>query len=148
MEAQLSRARRKSGLLVFQGALSVRIISALGIVGFSILLFFSAGHEETWLLILGTCLVLGFCFAWPVSISLGPDGLRRHIWWRKAVFITWNEVTGIQKNKGGDIEVFGKLGQSISFTRFHIDPLRFETEVKKRAGLDRTLDPSLPPSIR
>jgi hypothetical protein len=148
MEARLSHAKHKSGLLVFPGVLAMRVISACGIAGFSIGIFLSVGHEETWVLALAAILALGWCFGWPTTISLGADGLRRHLWWRKDVFIPWTDVSGIQKNKGEDIEVFGKSGQSISFTRFHTDPLRFETEVKLRAKLDRTLDSAMPPSIR
>jgi hypothetical protein len=148
MEARLSHARRTGSLLVFPGVLAMRMMFACGIVGFSIGIFLSVGHEETWVLILGVVFVLGWCFSWPATISLGPDGLRRHLWWRKAVFIPWADVSGIQKNKGEDSEVFGRSGQSISFTRFHTDPFRFETEVKRRAKLDKTLDPSMPPSIR
>jgi hypothetical protein len=147
-EALLLRAKRNGEVLVFRGALSMRVLFACGIAGLSFGVYFSIGREEMWLLLLAATMVLGLCLAWPATISLGPDGLRRHLWWRRTTAIPWTEVTGIQKNQGEDIEVFGRNGQSISFTRYHIDPYRFEREVKWRAKLDRTLDPALPPSIR
>jgi hypothetical protein len=74
--------------------------------------------------------------------------VRRYLWLRRVVFIPWAEVTGIEKNNGGDIIVFGKMAQSITFTRFHTDPGRFEREVRSRSNLGQTSRADAVPTIR
>jgi hypothetical protein len=147
-EARLARATVKADAIFFRAALGVRILMGSGIVGFLILIRKSVGHEETWLLIAGSILVILMCFVWPATIVIENDALRRHLWWKRIMAIPWNEVSAIEKNKGGDLRVFGNNGQCITFTRYHVDPFRFEIEVKRRAGLDRTLDTGALPSIR
>jgi hypothetical protein len=44
--------------------------------------------------------------------------------------------------------VYSKDGESITFTRFHIDPARFVEEVLDRSNIQSVIDGSSPPSLR
>jgi hypothetical protein len=147
-EARLSRARSKGGLLVFSASIGVRLLFGVGVVGFATLTVLGIGHEEAWLLGASTAIVVCLCFAWPVTITLGPDGIAREAWWRSRLIIPWSAVTGIERASGGEIEVFGKQGQNITFTRFHIDPPRFQSEVMRRANLKDVIETSGPTTLR
>ncbi len=52
LEARLAHAKAKGSLLVFNGVLAIRTMFTCGIVGFTIGILLSIGHEETWLLAL------------------------------------------------------------------------------------------------
>jgi hypothetical protein len=93
-------------------------------------------------------IVVAACFAWPTTIAVGEAGVQRHVWWRPTLTIPWNEVSGIEKTAGNDIHVFGDHGQCVNFTRFHVDPVGFQSEVLRRAKLKRVIDASAPPSLR
>lgn len=58
------------------------------------------------------------------------------------------EVTSFEKRAGGEAEVYAQDGRSIVFSRFHVDPGRFEHEVLRRAGLNGPLDADSMPSLR
>jgi hypothetical protein len=147
-EARSTHARTKGMVIIFQVALAGRLLIGMGIVGFSVLILMSIGHEETWLLALGAGLVVSACFAWPATLIIVEDGITRRLWWRPTLAFPWKEVSGIEKNQGGDLEVFGKGGQTITFTRFHVAPFRFQEEVIRRAKLSGVIDSSAFPSIR
>jgi hypothetical protein len=146
-EARLTHAAAKDGALVFRAGMGMRVLLGVGILGFSVGTLASIGHEETWLLVASTGIVIALCVAWPATVVIAEDGVRRHVWWRRTAALPWKEVSGIERNAGGDIQVFGKSGQCITFTRFHIDPLRFQEEVKRRARLQNVIDASAPPSL-
>jgi len=148
VEAQLTHVRAKGNLLVFSAGLGIRLLFGVGIVGFSALTVSNIGREETWLLATMVIIVVAVCLAWPATITTGEIGIKRYVWWRPTVAILWNEVSGIEKNAGGDIQVFGNHGQCITFTRFHADPLGFQDEVMRRTGLRAVIDASAPPTIR
>ncbi len=148
LEAQLARTAIKGRNLIFRGGLGLRLLLAGCIVGVSVLISTSIGSDESWISIGLGCFVVAWCFAWPVTLVIGDDGLRRSVWWRRASVIPWKEVTGIERNIGGEIQVFGKDGKCITFTRFHVDPSRFQDEVMRRAGLREVLHASDLPSLR
>ena len=146
-EAKYSRAQRVEGTLVFQAARGVRMLLTIGIVGFAGGIIASVKREEPWILIAASALVVFFCANWPSTITIGPDGIRRQLWWRATLIIPWSEVSAIEKRKGGDFQVFGKGGDSIVFSRYHVDPNLFEAEVVRRSNLKGTTDASAPPSL-
>jgi hypothetical protein len=148
VEAKLTRAGVKGNRLIFRAGIGLRLLFGIGIIGFTVLTLSSIGHEEVWLLAMGAALVVVGCFAWPATFMIGDHGVQRTLWWRRPLMIPWNEVTGIERNAGGDTEVFGKSGQSITFTRFHADPARFVEEVRRRAKLDEVINAAAPPSLR
>ena len=147
-EARLSHATKKGDQLVFRAGVGARVLLALGIVGFSLGTLASIGREEPWLLALGAALAISCCFGWPVTIVMDDHSITRHIWWKPGISIPWNEVSGVERNAGADIQVFGNHGQCITFTRYHIDPIRFQDEVRRRAGLSNIRNASDPPTIR
>lgn len=148
MEARLTHSSAKGNLLIFRAGIGIRVLFGIGIIGFSTLTLSSIGHEEVWLLAIGAALVICGCFAWPATVMISEQGVQRSLWWRGALTIPWNDISGIERNAGGDTQVFGKSGQSITFTRFHVDPARFVEEVKRRAKLNHVIDASAPPSLR
>ena len=147
VEARLSHASSKLGVLVFRAVPAARLLFLIGIIGFSALTICSIGSEEVWLLAMGAAIVIGACFLWPVAITLDDNAIHASVWWRRSIVIPWDQVCGIESKAGGDIQVFAKYGQSITFTRFHIDPSRFQDEVKRRAGLSRIIRSSDPPRL-
>ena|SRR5690349_13901720 len=148
VEARLTHVRTKDNLLVFSAGLGIRLLLGAGIIGFSALTVSSIGREETWLLVTMAIIIVAVCFAWPATITIGEASIQRHVWWRPTLAIPWNEVSGIEKNAGDDIQVFGDHGQCITFTRFHVDPVGFQDEVMRRAKLKTVIDASAPPSLR
>jgi hypothetical protein len=146
-EARLSHATAKAGVLVFRAGLGLRVVYLIGIVGFSVGTLLNAGTEEVWVSALGAAFAISMCFAWPVTIAMDDNGIRRTIWWRRSMAIPWAQVSGIERGAAGDMQVFGNHGQSMTFSRFHIDPIRFQGEVMRRAGLRDVTNASDPPTL-
>jgi hypothetical protein len=147
-EARLSHAKAAHGAVVFRAALSVRLLFLIGIIGLTALTLASIGREESWLLATAAGFVILVCFGWPATIALDQNAIRRTVWWKPSVVILWSEVSGIEKNSAGDIQVFGNQGRSVTFTRFHIDPWRFQDEVRRRAGLTTITNASDLPTLK
>jgi hypothetical protein len=148
VEARLSHAASDGGVLIFRSSLGLRLLLLVGIVGFSAGTLLSIGKEETWLLVIGAMLGMAACFVWPATIILDGSAIRSKVWWRSSTALPWNQVSAIEKNMGGDLQVFGTQGQHITFTRFHVDPDRFQEEVTRRAGLSGVTKAGGPPSLR
>jgi hypothetical protein len=147
-EARSSRATRAGDVLVFRPALGVRLLLGVVIVGFFVGIVLSIGREELWILIGSAMLVVAMCFAWPSTITVGGDEILRQSWWRPNTRICWTAVTGVEKRAGGEIYVYGSDGQNVTFSRYHVDPRRFEREVIARAHLQGSIDASGPPRLR
>jgi hypothetical protein len=147
-EGRLSRAAFKNGSFVFRAGIGLRLLFMLGICGFTVGIVLSIGREEFWLLAMGAALVISVCFAWPATITVDDAAITRSLWWRRLEAIPWKQVSAIECNAGGDLQVFGNHGQSITFTRYHVDPTRFQEEVLKRAELPHVITTSAPPTLR
>jgi len=147
-EARSSRASSAGDALVFRPALGVRLLLGVVIVGFFVGTVVSIGREELWILIGSAVLVIVMCFAWPSTITVGSDGILGQYWWRPSTRIPWTAVTGIEKRAGGELNVYGRNGETIAFSRYHVDPRRFQAEVLRRANLEDVIDASSTPSIR
>jgi len=147
IEARLTRVALKANMLVFRAGIGLRLLFGIGIFGFSLGVVINIGHEDVWLLAGGAGLVIAACFAWPVTIIINDREVRRTVWWRKSVAIPWDEVTAVEKSHGGELQVFGKMGQCITFTRFHVDPSRFRDEVRRRGNVQAFIDTSAPPTL-
>jgi hypothetical protein len=148
VEAGLAHAETREGTLIFRGGRALRFVIGGAIVGFSVLVAKGMGREETWVLLGGAAFPILGCFAWPSTIVISPNGIQRHVWWRRTANIPWNQVGAIAKSATGYIEVVGKNGQCISFTPRHVDPWRFLAEVKQRSKLTEVIDSSAPPTLR
>lgn len=143
-EATTERAKRRGEVLVFRGALAHRAVLGIGssIAAWSMVSGWQ--NEEPWVLaILGVFAALG-AFAWPSTVSLSSAGVEQWRWWTSKTLIPWSEVTSIQSNRSGDCRVCGSSGKWIALSRYHVDRVLFEGEVRHRAHLEKTLDASAP----
>lgn len=148
IEANAAQASRRGDSLVFRGTAGLRLVLLVGIVGLLTAMLVSGRDEEMWVLLLGCGFIVAMCFGWPATITIGGDAIRQRVWWKPTRIIHWKDVTAIDKRASGEIEVYAKDGWSILFSRFHVDPSRFEQEVLRRAGLKRPLDGSSISSMR
>jgi hypothetical protein len=148
IEASLGHAKASHGALVFRASWSMQMLLGGMIVGFSVVIINGLGREAWWVLSgLGLFVLLGL-FVWPAAIAVTDTGVEQHTWWRPARSIPWDEVSGIEKSSYGEVQVFGRSGQCINFSRYHVEPWRFQNEVMRRARLQGVLDASAPPSLR
>ena len=125
-----------------------RLLLAFGISAFCILIVKSVGHEETWIVAGGTLLTLFACFSWPSTITIDAGGITSNVWWKPKVIIPWNAVADLEKGAGGDWTIYASGGKTLSFSRYHVDPQRFEAEVLKRANIGRPREKSEPTTLR
>jgi hypothetical protein len=104
--------------------------------------------EEWWVQLSLALLVIMCCFIWPSAIVVGPDSIEQHLWWHRSRKIPWNEVLSIQTSSWGEILVIAKQGKRIGFSRYHVDPRRFQNEVMRRANLKSVIDAAGPTGLR
>jgi hypothetical protein len=136
-EARNARASGNGDSIAFRGAPGVLILFSFGIAVFVALIVKSLGHEPLWVIVSAILLTILICLAWPSTIRINSMGVERHVWWRPTLRIPWDAVADLQRGAAGDYTLYGATGQTISFTRYHTDPERFENEVLKRANLRR-----------
>ncbi|MDP9113200.1 MAG: hypothetical protein M3O20_05905 [Acidobacteriota bacterium] len=148
IEASLAHAKVQRGTLIFRTGLGVRLLIGGMVIGFSALIIKELRTEEWWVLLVGALFVVLGLIVWPSIITISDAGVDQHVWWRRVRSIPWNEVSGIERSPSGEIQVFGKNGQCIGFTAYHVDPWRFQDEVMRRAQLKTVIDASAPPSLR
>lgn len=145
--AKVSRASRSGFILFFRAPLGLRILFGFSISALSFFLIKSIGHEELWIIALGTAMVVFLCLGWPSTITVDQSGVTSQVWWRRKSRIGWGDVVDLEKNAGGDMKVYSSTGSVINFTRYHADPDRFEAEVLRRAKLRRPSMANAPLSI-
>lgn len=148
VEANLAHAKVRRGVLVFRAGLGMRLLIGGMIVGLSILIIKELDTEEWWVLSGSALFVILGLVVWPSVITVSETGVDQHTWWRRVRMIPWNDVSGIERSASGEIQVFGKKGQCIGFTRYHVDPWRFQDEVMRRTNLKGVIDASAPPTLR
>jgi hypothetical protein len=146
--ARLSGAERDGRALVFRVAPSFRYMAWLGVLIFTVLFIRAIGREEPWVLALAGVAALLFSLAWPPTFVCTPTSLIRYLWWKPQVAFSWDEVTQIEHTKGGDLNIYDSSGRCLCFTRFHVDPIRFKSEVLRRANIKASIESSQPISLR
>lgn len=146
VEGRLAHAEVKQNLLVFRGARGMRLILAGEIIGFLYLIATGYRSEPGSAAGLAGIVILS-CFAWPATITVSDAGIEKRRWWRSTIKIAWSDVCGIQRSASGDLGVFSKNGEGMDFSRYQVDPGRFQEEVMRRAKLDKFIDASAPPSL-
>lgn len=147
VEASVAHAKLRKGVLVFRAGLGVRLLIGAMIIGLSILIVKEIDTEEWWVLWGGALFVILGLVVWPSVITISETDVSQHTWWKRVCTIPWREVSGIERSSAG-IQVFGKQGQCIGFTRYHVDRSRFQSEVMRRANLKNVIDASAPPTLR
>ena len=134
-EARNTAVSTRGSVLIFRAASGVLVLFVFGIGTFVVLIIRSIGHEEWWVIAGSSALVILLCLAWPGTIMIDGSGVAKCVWWKRRVAIPWNKVTQLERSAGGDWVVYGAEGTTISFSRYHNDPNRFETEVLRRTNL-------------
>jgi hypothetical protein len=146
VEGRLAHEKAKKNLLVFPGSRGMRLILGGEIIGFLYLI--ATGYRSDPGSAAGAAgFVVLSCFAWPATITISDAGIEKRRWWRKTIKIAWSDVCGIQRNASGDLGVFSKNGEGMDFSRYQVDPFRFQEEVMRRGKLDKVIDASAPPSL-
>jgi len=146
VEGRLAHAEVKKHLLVFRGARGMRLLLAGAIAVF--LYFIAIGYHSDpgGAAFLAGIVVLN-CLAWPATITISDMGIEKRRWWRSSIKIAWSDVCGIQRSASGDLGVFSKNGEGMDFSRYQVDPFRFQEEVMRRGKLDKVIDASAPPRL-
>jgi len=148
LEVALAHAQAKERALVFRTGFGLRLLIGVGVAIFSVQIVKSYGKESGWVIGMGVAIVGLTLLGWPSTLTVDTTAVTQHRWYRRPTRIPWDEVTAILRNKVGDMQVLGKSGRSITFTRYHVDPARFQNEVMRRGRIDTVIDPSAPPSLR
>ena len=139
-EARSSNAKKAGSGLIFQMPLFVRLLFGFVIIALFVTLIKGISSEETWVVVSGTILLIVFCLTWPATLAIDASGVSSYLWWKPKKSIPWGAVVDLQKNSGGDWKVCSSDGTTIDFSRYHVDPHRFEVEILKRANLRATTD--------
>ena len=73
-------------------------------------------------------------FSYPGTITLDDEGITmKRFLGLRVKQLSWHEIASAVYSKvRKETTVFGKDGRLITYTRFHVDPSRFEDEVRKR----------------
>ena len=135
VQARARRAVRAGKAIVFGVVPVIRLGLLFGIVVIIVFAIRDFGSSPTWLRVLAVVMVALGSMAWPATFILTDAALVQSIWWRRTVIIPWEEVVQVERTKGDDLNVYGASGQCLCFTRYHVDPDRFQAEVLKRAKL-------------
>lgn len=146
-QARASRASNSGSELSFRATPAVRIILGFAISVSFVVLVKSIGHEEPWVIALGTALFVLLCLGWPSTITVDQYRLTRQIWWKRKSAIDWDSVADLERGPDGDVTVYGANGNVINFSRYHTDPDRFEAEVLRHSKLRQPSHPDSSPSI-
>ena len=141
LEARLQRAASRGKKLIFRGSLSLRLL--YGGVSAALAIFLYRKWTETPLLanLLLSGLVLCFLFGWPKTIATDERGIECLWWWRRRVFISWDQVEYAETGKVGAIEIVGTNAR-ITFEGYNADPARFCKEVTARSNVKKIVTPS------
>jgi hypothetical protein len=141
LEARLERAASRGKKLIFRGSLIFKLMCGGGSLFLSILLYQQWAQTEWWLRLMGIGFVLCFLFGWPKTIVTDQRGIECHWWWRKKVFIPWNQVEYAEYGKVGAIEIVGTNAR-ITFEGYNADSARLCKEVTTRSGVKKIVTPA------
>lgn len=141
LEARLHRAASQGKRLVFRGSLPLKLLYGGGAVGTSILLYQFWSVAEWWGILLFIVLLISCLAVWPKTIITDERGIECLWWWRRRVFIPWDQVEYAETGQVGAIEIVGTHAR-ITFEGYNADPLRFCKEVTTRSKVKKIVSPS------
>jgi hypothetical protein len=72
-----------------------------GALGLTVLLVNQWTVSEWWADLGLTMIVICFLFAWPKTIMTGELGIECSWWWRRKIFIPWEQVEDIETGTAG-----------------------------------------------
>ena len=84
--------------------------------------------------------VLCTLFFWPKTIITDERGIQCLWWWRRKVFIPWDQVEYAETGTVGAIEIVGTHAR-ITFEGYNADPARFRKELTTRSNVKKILTP-------
>jgi hypothetical protein len=140
LEARIEKARWNGKALVFRVPLLFRALLIVVVPFFAYLMIRDWKGEDWFIRILGLAVLLFFLFSWPPTILATDKGIERRLWWKRRLFLPWDEIVDAEINASEDITVIG-LHASIQFSRFHDDPTRFRHELLKRTKIRKFSSP-------
>ncbi len=149
-EAALGHVKRRAGLLVFRGALMLKVLlvaSSLILATISIGVLFEGIKEtiEYVELLVFLLLIVAAFYYWPVDITISRDRISATKWfglWKKE--IDWADVEyACEYPDEKCVKVLSKSGVAIEHTKFHLDRQYFKQEVGKHCWL-----PGSSPALR
>jgi hypothetical protein len=141
LEARLQRAASRGKKLVFRGSLPLKLLFGGGAVGISILLYQNWSTAEWWAILSLIVLLISCLVVWPKTILTDERGIECLWWWRRRVFIPWDQVEYAETGKVGAIEIVGTNAR-ITFEGYNADPARFCKEVTARSNVKKIVTPS------
>ena len=74
VEALATRASVSGSVVVFRFPIGARLLWGIATTALFIVLVRAIGHEELWMLMLGTGIVVSLCLGWPTTITLDEHG--------------------------------------------------------------------------
>jgi hypothetical protein len=134
-EARTERARISGKQLIFPPSIGARVILGLVLFGAGACTFLSSSREEWWITAGFFAFFLLAIINWPSTVVVSQDSLAQQFWWGRKIRLRWPEITGAERQPGGDILIYGRDGQRVRYSSVSVDLFRFEEEVTHRAGL-------------
>lgn len=141
LEAGLGRARSRGTKLVFSGSIWLKLMFGGAAGATAVLLAQQSQTTEWWIDALAVAFIIGFLVAWPKTIVTDERGIECRWWWRRRVFIPWDQVEYAENGKAGAIEIVGAYAR-ITFEGYNADPARFRKEVTTRSNVKKIETPS------
>jgi len=130
-----SRVDAKGGRLTFSVSLPYRLVFLLGETGLVVALLLTWSNSTVWERVGLFLLAVGLALGWPSKLVMDEQGIERILWWKPKVRIPWKDVTSVEENAVGEFRICGRDQPAIDFSKFHIDPQRFRSEILARTKL-------------
>ncbi len=137
LEATFERARTKGLTVVFTPVLGIRLLFGFGVptacYAVSQLVREDGLHGDLIPISVFVCFIVGAIVMWPGTIYLGVQDLTEKKWFGLRVRrIPWTALDYVMNDPGeGFREIVARNGTKIRFTKYHVDPDRFERELAK-----------------
>lgn len=141
-EAIFERASVRKARISFPPVYSLRAMFWVGIPAFSFATFKVAGEIQSpmdWVYpTFGVGLILLTFFSVPGTITLNDEGISvKNPLGLRVKRLFWQEVTSVASSSARKtITVYGRDGNSITHTQFHVDPQRFLFELRRHVKVD------------
>lgn len=139
-EAIFERARIRKGQICFPPVFGLRATFWLGTPMFLFAAYKvsnEAGSSFDWvypLIFVGLALLAFFSNPGTITLNAEEISIKRFLGLR-VKRLDWQSVSSaVHSTAQKEIVLYAKDGTSITHTRFHVDPSRFEAELQKRLG--------------
>lgn len=141
LEARLEKAALRGKKLIYRGSLLFKVLCGGGSLVLTMILYQQWAQTEWWLKLMGSGFIIWFLFGWPKTIVTDQRGIECHWWWRRKIFIPWDQVEYAENGKVNAIEIVGTNAR-ITFEGYNADAARFCKEVTTRSSVKKIVTPS------